>query len=355
MTLKFTEKEKNKLKEEFEKQDELYHKYKDEGVTIDEARDIVEGNASLEEVLNNKNKLELLFLKMSSSIDSLKLSNSKEEGKCFALELKKYVDKFIETNNDKETYDLFWSKITELGVSNMLTYKELKLSLMKFREKQDNLRKNASKEQMLEKVKLTTYDYIPIRYEGAFSAQKYKEYIRNNEGFVIYCYEIAKALKVFHDEKKLENLVYVLYGINDFVSRFPRIFPYFKEFYERKYEVEEVVSIILKSYEKYVLLEELKDFKVLNVEYVLSNSYFLYKRILKVNVLINNDLNVEIIYNKETNILISYKDSIYKVCFDLFERQREDNSFTKKLLSKVEKYLNKNLKVMYKQIKEDSL
>lgn len=135
-----------KLKEEFEKQDELYHRYKDEGVTIDEARDIVEGNASLEEVLNNKNKLELLFLKMSSSIDSLKQSNSKEEGKCFALELKNYVEEFIETNNDKETYDLLWSKITELGVSNMFIYKELKLSLMKFRSKQDNLRKNASKE-----------------------------------------------------------------------------------------------------------------------------------------------------------------------------------------------------------------
>ena len=83
---------------------------------------------------------------MSSSIDSLKQSNSKEEGKCFALELKNYVEEFIETNNDKETYDLLWSKITELGVSNMFIYKELKLSLMKFRSKQDNLRKNASKE-----------------------------------------------------------------------------------------------------------------------------------------------------------------------------------------------------------------
>lgn len=54
MALNFTEQEKKELKEEFKKQDELYNQYKESGMTIDEARAIVEGKTTLNEVLESK-------------------------------------------------------------------------------------------------------------------------------------------------------------------------------------------------------------------------------------------------------------------------------------------------------------
>lgn len=276
-----------------------------------------------------------IYVRIIEAVNAIK----NDENENSYVELANAIEEVTKIIDELEVLNVIWRKVCTIGPIKMTKNEKLRTALYNMKSKIDSLyNEEKENEKDLDKINLINYDYIPIRYEGEYAATQSRKYINSHPEFKEYCNEIGGLLAKEKIEG-LESLIDCLTGSGVFGSLHPRLIPYFEQFYKNQFTPEEVAKVIIKAHKKYLDIKTFKSLRISNVDAVLSSNYYLYKRVLRVKGTIDEGLSFEIIYNKRPNILFNYYDKIYKVAFDMFERQIYEDSFTNQLLKIVKDYL----------------